>query len=83
MARNKRPTGEDQGQRAGLKRGRPAAHGDGAADQPEPAGQDVANDDPAAELVEEQIRQQPDALIDRRAGWAAAARRYQPTMPCS
>ncbi|CAL8469688.1 g9229 [Coccomyxa elongata] len=75
MARNKRPNGEGQGQRAGLKRGRPAANGDEAADQPEPSGQDVANDDPAAEIIEQQVRQQPDAVVDRRAGWAAAARR--------
>lgn len=80
MARNKRPNGE--GQRAGLKRGRPAATGDEAADQPEPSGQDVANDDPAAEMMEQQVRQQPDAVVDRRAGWAAAARRYRASMPC-
>ena len=74
MARNKRSASENNAQRAGQKRGRQAADEGEPADQPEAPHEEAANGDLNGQAVEEDARQAPDA--DRRAGWAAAARRY-------
>ena len=76
MARNKKAAVDDNAQRAGRKRGRQAAEGDEAPDQPEASGEDAADADPNQQVIEEEAVQAPDALGQRRAGWAAAARRY-------
>lgn len=76
MARNKRSAPESNALRAGQKRCRQAADQAEPADQSEAATEEAANIELGGQLIEEDAGQAPNALGDRRAGWAAAARRY-------
>ena len=76
MAHNKRSAPESNALRAGRKRGRQATDQADPADQSEASTEEAANVELGGPVIEEDAEQAPNALGDRRAGWAAAARRY-------